>query len=144
MWFISLGKNIDNLGDVPKSDKMSYCKISWNLEAARLVIWIIIWLWNLTGALAALLPNCLFNFRVFGQFKIQVSWLWFFVRSYSMVPYWIFKQPLVIMECYCHEKTNLPMTMVIMITCQWVAVLLATLEHCLIIVMWYVCHGMWV
>ena len=36
------------------SEKM---KISWNLEAVRLVVWIIVLLWNFTGISAALLPR---------------------------------------------------------------------------------------
>ena len=43
-------------------------KISWNLEAGRLVEWIIATLYNLTTASAAMLPRCLLNFRVIRQY----------------------------------------------------------------------------
>ena len=58
----------DALGPVSISDKTSYRKISWSLEAARLVVQIIASLWNLTGTSAALLPRCLSNFEVIRQF----------------------------------------------------------------------------
>ena len=45
------------------SDKTFHRTISWSLEAARLAIWIIASLWNLTGTSGALLPRCLSNFR---------------------------------------------------------------------------------
>ena len=48
--FMSLGgvKGLDSI-----SHKMSYCKISWSFEAAKLVVQIIVSLWNLTGTSAA-------------------------------------------------------------------------------------------
>ena len=64
------------------TDKMSYRKISWSLEAARLVVQIIASLWNLTGTPGAVLPMCLSNFRAIGQFYIQISRLRDFRRSY--------------------------------------------------------------
>ena len=45
------------------SDKTSYRKISWSLEATRLVFRIVRLLWNLTGTSAALLPRRLSYFR---------------------------------------------------------------------------------
>ena len=57
-----------HLGPVPISDKTSYRKISWSLEAERSVVQIITQLWNLTGTSAPLLPRCLSNFRAIGQF----------------------------------------------------------------------------
>ena len=52
-----------NLVSVPISDKTSYCKISWSLEAARFVFRIV-WLpWKLTGTSEGLLPTCLYNFK---------------------------------------------------------------------------------
>ena len=55
-----------DLGPVPISDKMSFHKISWRLEAARLVVQIITSLWNLTGTSAA---RCLSYFRAIGLFQ---------------------------------------------------------------------------
>ena len=55
------------LGPVLIPDKMSYSKISWSIEAARLVVWIIASLWNLTGTSVALLPRCLSNFGAIVQ-----------------------------------------------------------------------------
>ena len=52
-----------NHGLVSVSNKTSYHKIWWSLEAARLVVWIIASLWNFT-----LLPKGLTNFRAIGQF----------------------------------------------------------------------------
>ena len=46
-----------HLGPVSISDKALYRKISWSLEGARLVVWIIAWLWNFTGTSAAILPS---------------------------------------------------------------------------------------
>ena len=56
------------LGPVSISDKTSYRKILWSLEATRSVVEIIASLWNLTGTSAAVLLMCLSNFRVAGQF----------------------------------------------------------------------------
>ena len=50
------------------SDKTSYRKISWSLEAARLVVWIIASLWNLAGTSATVLPMSLSNFRAIGLY----------------------------------------------------------------------------
>ena len=60
------------------SDKTSYRKISRGLEAVRSVVWIIVPLRNLTGALAALS-----NFRAIDQFQIKISRPWVFVKSYN-------------------------------------------------------------
>ena len=38
-------------------------QISWSREAAILDVMMILWLWNLTGISAALLPKCLSNVR---------------------------------------------------------------------------------
>ena len=69
-------------GPVSISDKMS-CKISQRLEAARFVFRIVRSLWNLTGTLTALLPRCLSNFKVMWWFKLSISWLRDFTRSYD-------------------------------------------------------------
>ena len=61
------------MGPVSICDKLSYHKISWSLEAARLVVWITVSPWNLTGTSAALLPRCLSNFAAIVQFSIQIS-----------------------------------------------------------------------
>ena len=50
-------------GPISISDKLSYCKISQSLEAARFVFRIVWSLWNLTGTSAAGLPKCLSNFK---------------------------------------------------------------------------------
>ena len=46
-----------NQGPVYISEKTSYRKISWSLEATRFVFRIVLSLWNLTGISAALLPK---------------------------------------------------------------------------------------
>ena len=75
----------NRLGPVSTSDKTSYRKISWNLEATRLVDWIILSLWNLTGMSTALLPMSVFaNFQ---QFWIQILGLQYFARLYSKMSY---------------------------------------------------------
>ena len=51
------------------SGKPSYSQISWSLEAARLVVILIVLLWNLTGILAALLPRCRSNIRAIWKSK---------------------------------------------------------------------------
>ena len=55
--------SVNHQGLYSLSDKTSYRQISWNLEAARLSVIMIVSLWNLTGISAALLPRCLSNFR---------------------------------------------------------------------------------
>ena len=71
------------LHPVSISEKTCYRKISWSLEAARSVVRIVRSLWNLTGASAALLPMCLSNFKAIRQFKVPISWLRDFTRSYD-------------------------------------------------------------
>ena len=51
------------LSPVSTSDKTSYCKISWSLEAARIVFRIVRSLPNLTCSSAVLLLMCLWNFK---------------------------------------------------------------------------------
>ena len=55
------------LGPVSISDKTSYRKISWNLETARLIVWIIASLWDFTGPSAAVLHRCLSNYIIIYQ-----------------------------------------------------------------------------
>ena len=71
------------LGPVSISEKTSFRKISLSLETARLVFRIVRSLWNLTGTSAALLPMCLSNFKAIRRFKVQISWLRDFTRSYE-------------------------------------------------------------
>ena len=73
----------ENLSPVSISDKTVYRKISWSLEAARFVFRIVRSLWNLTGTSAALLPMCLSNFKAIRQFKVPISLLRDFARSYD-------------------------------------------------------------
>ena len=51
-------------------------------------VWRIVWsLWNLTATSAALLPICLSNYKVMRSFKLPISWLRDFTRSYSETSY---------------------------------------------------------
>ena len=70
-----------NQHPVSISEKTSYRKISWSLEAARFVFRIVRSLWNLTGTSAALPPMCLSNFKTIQQFKVPISWLRDFTKS---------------------------------------------------------------
>ena len=80
------------LGPVSISDKTSCRKISWSLEAAKLVF-IIVWsLWNLTGTSAALLPMCLSNFKAMRKLKLSISRLRDFTRSNDKTSYRILKR----------------------------------------------------
>ena len=63
------------------SGKTSYRQISWNLEAVRLDVIMILSLWNLTGISAALLPGCLSNFRAIGKVYTRNPRLRDFTRS---------------------------------------------------------------
>ena len=79
------------LGTVSISDKTSYRKISWSLDAARLVFGIVWSLWKLTGTSAALPPRSLSNFRAILWFKLPISRLRDFTRSYDKTSYRILK-----------------------------------------------------
>ena len=81
-----------NQGPVSISDKTSYFKISWSLEAARFVIRIVRSLWNLAGTSAAPLPKCLSNFKVKRKLKLRISRLRDFTRSYDKTSYLILKR----------------------------------------------------
>ena len=70
-----------NQGPVSITEKTSYRKISWSLEAARFVFRIGRSLLNMTGTSAALLPMCLSDFKAMRQFKVPMSWLRDFTRS---------------------------------------------------------------
>ena len=69
------------------SGKTSYRQISWSLEATRLDVIMVVWLWNLTGTSAAALPKCLLNFRAIGKVQTRISRLRDFTRSYSKTSY---------------------------------------------------------
>ena len=79
-------------GPVSVSEKTSYRKISWSLEAARFVFIIVRSLWNLTGTPAALLPMCLSNFKAIRQFKVPISWLRDFTRCYDKTSFRILRR----------------------------------------------------
>ena len=49
-------------------------------------------LWNLTDTSAALLPMCLSNFKAIRQFKVPISWLRDFTRSYEKTSFRILRQ----------------------------------------------------
>ena len=49
-------------------------------------------LWNLTGTSAALLPMCLSNFKAMRQFKVPISWLRVFTRSYEKTSFRILRR----------------------------------------------------
>ena len=49
-------------------------------------------LWNFTGTSAALLPKCLSNFKAIRLFKLPISWLRDFKRSYVETSYRILKR----------------------------------------------------
>ena len=79
-------------GPVSLSNKTSYSKISLSLEAARFVFRIVRSLWNLTGALAAVLLMCVSNFKVMQWFKLLISLLRTFTRSYNKTSHRILKR----------------------------------------------------
>ena len=60
-----------NLDPVSITGKTPYREISWSLEALRLAVEIITWIFNLTGTSAAVLPRCLSNFRAIEQFQYK-------------------------------------------------------------------------
>ena len=49
-------------------------------------------LWNLTGTSAAVLPMCLSNFKAIRQFKVPISWLRDFTRSYEKTSFRILRR----------------------------------------------------
>ena len=79
-------------GPVSISEKTSFGKISSSLEAARFVFRIFRSLWNLTGTSAAVLPVCLSNFKAIQQFKVPISWLRDFTRSYEKTSFRILRR----------------------------------------------------
>ena len=80
------------LGPVSISEKTSYRKISWSLEVARFVFKIVRSLCNLTDTSAAVLPMCLSNFKAIRQFKVPISWLRDFTRSYEKTSFRILRR----------------------------------------------------
>ena len=81
-----------SLGPVSVPEKTSFRKISWSLEAARFVFRIVRSFWNLTGTSAALLPMRLSNFKAIRQFKVPMSWLRDFTRSYEKTSFRILRR----------------------------------------------------
>ena len=88
MWVIACQMQ----GPVSISEKTSFRKISLSLEVARFVSRIVRSLWNLTGTSAALLPMCLSNFKAIRQFKVPISWLRDFTRSYEKTSFRILRR----------------------------------------------------
>ena len=78
-------------GPVSITHNPSYCKIPQSLEVARFVFRIALWLENLTGASAVLLPMCLWNFKAIRTFEHSMSRLRDFTRSHDKMSYWILK-----------------------------------------------------
>ena len=74
------------------SDKTCYCKISQSLETARFVFRIVRPLWNLTDTSEAMLQMCLSNFKSIRWFKLPISQLRDFTRSYDKTSFRILKQ----------------------------------------------------
>ena len=66
----------------------------------RFVFRIVRSLWNLAGTSAALLPKCLSNFKAIRQFKVPISWLRDFTRSYEKTSFRILRW-----GPGCHFKT---------------------------------------
>ena len=85
------GQTHSVLSSVSISEKTSYRKISWSIEAARFVFRIIRSLLNLTGTSAAKLLMCLSNFKAIRQFKVPISWLRDFTRSYDKTSFRILR-----------------------------------------------------
>ena len=99
--FVSRWRFIIDQGPVSISEKTSFRKISWSLEAARFVFRIVWSLWNLTGTSAAVLPMCLSNFKAIRQFKVPISWLRDFTRSYEKTSFRILRRgPGTLMLCF--------------------------------------------
>ena len=83
---------LENQAPVSISDKTCFRKISQSLEAAKFVFRIVQSLWNLTGTSAALLPMCLSSSKAMRWFKLPISRLRDFTRSYDKTSYWILKR----------------------------------------------------
>ena len=62
------------------------------IRARHLVFRIVRSLWNLTGTSAAVLPMCLSNFKAIRQFKVPISWLRDFTRSYGKTSFRILRR----------------------------------------------------
>ena len=77
MWALSksFSKSIDVSvwESIQNRIKTSWCKISWSLEAARLVAEIVVLFWNLAGASAAILSRGQSNVKAIMQFWKQIS-----------------------------------------------------------------------
>ena len=115
-------------GPVSLSDKTSYRKMSWSLEAARFVFRIIISLLNLTGTSAALLPRYLSNFKPMRWFKLSISRLQNFTRSYDKTFYRILERGPVSVKSSQHpvstsswwfHDTRFPYNRILFTMSQW-------------------------
>ena len=80
------------LGPVSISEKSSFRKISYSLEAAIFVFRIVRSLWNLTGTSAAVLPMCLSHFKGILLFNVPISWVRDFTRSYGKTSFLILRR----------------------------------------------------
>ena len=97
------------LGPVSISEKTSFRKISWSLEAARFVFGIVRSLWNLTGTSAAVLPMGLSNFKAIRLFKVPIPWLRHFTRSYGKTSFRILRRGpdnVTVMSYEHHDVSN--------------------------------------
>ena len=97
---------VDALGPVSISEKTSFRKISWSLESARFVFRIVRSLWNLTGTSAAVLPMCLSNFKAIRQFKVPISWLRDFTRSYEKTSFRILRRGPDSKQAPCYQQPS--------------------------------------
>ena len=94
-----------DMGPASISETTSCCKISQNLEAARIVSEIVQSLWNLSGTSAAVLRRCRSNFKAILIFQHSISRLRDFARSHDKTPYQILKQGSgVLSECLLKNK----------------------------------------
>ena len=83
-------RHMASLGPNELSSKMYYRKIMQCLQAKRFGVTMIMSIWNLTGASAALQPRCLSKLRMVNKLQICMLWFWDFRRfsnkkSYHLV-----------------------------------------------------------
>ena len=75
----------------------SYDKISRKVKLQRLIVNLLVSLWNLTDGSAAMLPSRLSNFRAIGKLQTLISCLRDFARSYDKMSYHVLKpDPIVV------------------------------------------------
>ena len=85
------GNSGENLGPVSISEKTSYCKISWSLEAARFVFRICSIALKFDRHFGSIA-----NFKAIRQFKIPISLLRDFARSYDKTSFRILRRAQII------------------------------------------------